>query len=129
MNRIEYGVRLGWTVKGNDEDYGGRDLPHYGYYEGRDQHGQIKIGKDPNRAAMMTQEVAEQLIERLKTRYPLSEIAELICNERDELTATSLAELGEASTSVAVLQEAIKQCVADGMSRQDIVAVLESVFV
>ena len=92
MNRIEYGVRLGWTVKGNEEDYGGRDLPQYGFYGGRDQHQVIKISKDPNRAVMMTREVAEQLIERLKTRYPLSEIAELICNERDELTATSLAE-------------------------------------
>jgi hypothetical protein len=101
MNRIEYGVRLGWTVKGNDEDYGGRDLPHYGYYGGRDQHHAIKVLKDPNKATMMTKGVAEQLIQKLKSRYPLSEVTELICNERDELTATSLAELRETVATTA----------------------------
>jgi hypothetical protein len=92
MNRIEYGVRLGWTV-----NVDGRTVPYYGgFYEGRDQHGQIKIGKSPSAAAMMTEEVAQALVAKLKEKYPLSEVTELICNERDELTATSLAELGEA---------------------------------
>jgi hypothetical protein len=101
MNRIEHGVRLGWTVKGNEEDYGDRDLPHYGYYGGRDQHHVIKVFTDPNKAVMMTREVADQLIQKLKSRYPLSEVTELICNERDELTATSLAELRESVATAA----------------------------
>jgi hypothetical protein len=130
MNRIEHSVRLGWTIKGEGEDYGGRLLTQHGYYEGRDQHGQIKIGKSPNAAAMMTEEVAQELVAKLKEKYPLSEVTELICNERDELTATSLAELGEAEgatasvpegklpTSIDALQRAIRKCLGEGFSRK-----------
>lgn len=125
MNRIEHGVRLGWTAKGNQEDYAGRDVRLHGYYAGRDKNKIVKISQSPNIATMMSKEVAEKLVHKLKQKYPLSEVIELICNERDEAAATSLAELGEASTSVTVLQDAIKECLADGMSREDMLKLLE----
>jgi hypothetical protein len=122
MGAIEKGVRLSWNIK-----HEGRNITDHAFYQGRDAQGTIKLTRHANLAAMMNEQTAKRLIEKLKVPYPHSEIASVIRGERDDLTATTLAELGEAPPahilqlpSVAILKQALEQCLAAGVSRKDI---------
>src|SRR5882724_5145168 len=111
----EYGVRLGWTIK-----YEGRDITLHSYYAGRDESGKIKTDNNPGVAAMMTEEVAKRLIEKFKDRYPKSEVIELIRGERDELTATSLEQLGE--IPLPQLRLVVRECLDSGISLDEVLS-------
>jgi hypothetical protein len=66
----EYTVRLVRMVRHDD-----RVVPQSGFYFGRDDHGEIKLTAHANQAKMMTEDCAKALIEKVKRRFPLSEIA------------------------------------------------------
>jgi hypothetical protein len=74
-------------------------------YQGRDEHGQIKLTRSYTPSDG-----------RLQVR-----VIELLRGERDELTAESLADLGE-TTPLDVLVEAVKDCIRFGNTPQDILA-------
>ena len=126
MSDIEKGVRLGWNIK-----HEGQNITDHAFYQGRDAQGTIKLTRHANLAAMMDEQTAKLLIEKFKVRYPHSEITDVIRGERDDLTASTLAELGEAPSdrvaqlpSVVALKQALQKCIADGVSRRDILVLL-----
>lgn len=105
-----YGVSLG-RGKGN--------------YNGRDSNGQVTWTRFPGLdGRLMTKVCAEALTRILKRQYPHVEITELYRGDRDELVAETLDDLGE-KPPVDVLANAVKDCLKFGMTRQDILAVVE----
>ena len=89
-------------------------------YNGRDQFGKIRttIAGD---GVFMTLDCAQALVDKFKAKYPAVKVVELLRNGRDDLPATSLAELGEVA-GLDTLAEAVRKLVNDGFSRQDILA-------
>ena len=96
-----------------------------GNYDGRDSSGQVRWTPFPGLdGRLMTKACAESLLRILKRQYPQVEVTELFrSNERDELRAETLDDLGE-KPPVDVLANAVKDCLSFGMTQQDILAVV-----
>jgi len=94
-------------------------------YNGRDQSGRIKLTVAGD-GRLMTKACAEALCRVLKSKHPNVRVVELLRGERDELAAESLSDLNEAS-GIADLTQAVKQCIGEGVSRQEILAVVTTV--
>jgi hypothetical protein len=63
-------------------------------YNGRDRDGKLRFAIHFG-GIQMTKACAEQLADKLRAEYPQVQIQEAIWDNRDELIATSLADLGE----------------------------------
>jgi hypothetical protein len=89
-------------------------------YAGRNQFGKIRttIAGD---GVLMTLSCAQALVDKFKSKYPGVKVVEILRNDRDELPAQSLAELGEIA-GLDTLAEVVRKLVNDGFSRQDILA-------
>jgi hypothetical protein len=94
-------------------------------YAGRDPRDRIKFTV-PGAGRLMTKDCAEELAARLKAtgKFPFARVVTNFRGERDEITATSLAELGE--DHLGTLRRAITTAVENGVSKQEILDVIHS---
>ncbi len=94
-------------------------------YAGRDVHDRVQ-GTFPGAGRLMTKDCAEQLAARLKAtgKFKFVRVVTNFRGERDETTATSLAELGE--DHVGAVKRAIKLALENGVSKQELVDVVHS---
>ena len=92
-------------------------------YAGRDAHDRIQ-GTFPGAGRLMTKDCAEQLAARLKATGKFKHVRVItnFRNERDEPTATSLAELGE--DHIGTITRAIKLALENGVSKQEVLDVV-----
>jgi len=89
-----------------------------GIYGGRDQHGAIRktvIGQ----GTLMNGETAEKLRAILSYEHPFANVIPLQRGDRDEMAATSLAELGEA-VGLDKLEVVLQQCILQGFDAEEI---------
>jgi len=89
-------------------------------YDGRDLSGRIRTTVAGD-GVLMTLPCAQALVEKFKQKYPRVRVVEILRNDRDELPAESLAELGEIA-GLDTLAEVVRKLVNDGFSRQDILS-------
>ena len=90
-------------------------------YAGRDLHGRIKYTV-PDAGLFMDRDTAEKLTERLKAAgFKSARVVTMLRGERDEIAATSLAELGE--DHLGTLTRAIKLALENGVSKQEVLDV------
>jgi len=94
-------------------------------YAGRDVHDRVQ-GTLPGAGRLMTKETAEQLTARLKQtgEFKFVRVVTNFRGERDEPTATSLAELGE--DHVGTVTRAITVALENGVSKQEMLDVIHS---
>jgi hypothetical protein len=92
-------------------------------YNGRDQFGRIRTTVAGD-GVLMTLACAQALVTKFKSRYPEVRVVELLRNNRDELPAQSLADLGEIA-GLDTLAEAVRKLVNDIFNRQDVLAAVE----
>jgi hypothetical protein len=105
-------------------------------YAGRDPHGRIKF-TIPGAGRLMTCDCAEKLVERLKNikitvdengkkvdkpQFPFVRVVTNFRGERDEIVATSLADLGE--DHVGTLERSIRLALSNGVSREEVLEAL-----
>src|SRR5258706_15967376 len=88
-------------------------------YNGRDQYGTIQRVMR-GQGVLMTKDCAEKLCRILKHDHPGAHVVPLLRGDRDEMAATSLAELGEA-VGLDKLAVVIEQCVVQGFSAEEII--------
>jgi hypothetical protein len=89
-------------------------------YAGRDQFGKIRTTVAGD-GVLMTFSCAQALVDKFKPNYPRVKVVVLLRHDRDDLPATSLAELGEVA-GLDTLAEVIRKLVSDGFSHQEIMA-------
>ena len=91
-------------------------------YAGRDTNDRVQ-GTLPGAGRLMTKDCAEQLAARLKQtdKFKFVRVVTNFRGERDEPTATSLAELGE--DHIGTLRRAITIAVENGVSKQEVLDV------
>jgi hypothetical protein len=94
-------------------------------YNGRDENGLIKMTRFGLDGRLMTKDCAEQLCKVLQIKYPQARVIDLLRNDRDEITAESLADLGE-QTPIQQLQQLVREAVRFGNTREQIITAVES---
>jgi hypothetical protein len=94
-------------------------------YAGRDPRDRIKFTV-PGAGRLMTKDCAEELAARLKAtgKFPFARVVTNFRGERDEITATSLAELGE--DHVGAVTRAIKLALENGVSKLELLEAVHS---
>ena len=94
-------------------------------YAGRDASDRIKFTV-PGAGRLMTQDCAEQLAGRLKAtgKFPFARVVTNFRGERDEITATSLAELGE--DYLGTVTRAINIALENGVSKEEVLEAVHS---
>jgi len=90
------------------------------HYAGRDQFGRIRL-VFAGAGTLMTIACAQALVDKFKSKYHRAKIVEVLRNDRDDLPATSLAELGEIA-GLDTISEFAQKLISDGFSREDILA-------
>ena len=91
-------------------------------YAGRSPDGTIRISEGQG-ARIMTKECAEQLVRKLKPRYPSVEIVELLqmcLEESSDVIATRLSDLSNEIIPIKNVLTVVTDCVNSGIPRQDI---------
>jgi len=87
-------------------------------YDCRDAHDRVQ-GTFPGAGRLMTKDCAEQLAARLKLAgFKFARVITNFRGERDEIAATSLAELGE--DHIGTVTRAIKLALENGVSKQEV---------
>jgi hypothetical protein len=93
-------------------------------YNGRDKNGSIQVTRFGD-GRLMTRSCAETFCKVLQIKYPQARVVELYRNDRDELAAETLADLGE-QTPLEILTLAVRDCIRFGNTREQIITAVEA---
>jgi hypothetical protein len=107
-----YAIRLGWTRQLQD-----REVTMHGWFT-KFEHGECQKSNQPNLAAPMTEQLAKKVLHRVLSKYPKSIIEESLSYDQ---TKTDLHEVGFVD-SVQAVRDSIRNAIADGVSRDEILA-------
>jgi hypothetical protein len=100
-------------------------LSHNREYIGRDHLGNIKTDVEGT-GTYMTQETAQKLCDRLRSKFPNAEAVVMFRHpsREDDPVAASLADLGE--DYLGVVKRAIKIAMDNGVTREEVLAAVQS---
>jgi hypothetical protein len=83
-------------------------------------HGECQKSNQPNLAAPMTEQLAKKVLHRVLSKYPKSTIEDAL--SMDQETKSELHQIGFVNSLEAV-RESIRDAIADGFSREEVLAV------